>query len=865
MATPQPTHDSIVGQTLGHYVVIEKIGAGGMGEVYRARDTRLERTVALKVLPAHAAADADRLSRFEQEARTIAALDHPNILAVHDLGIRNGAPYFVSEFLEGETLRQRLQQGPLPQRKAVEYALEIARGLAAAHEKGIVHRDLKPENVFLTRDGRLKILDFGLAKLAQKTVTTSAGDGATVSQTEPGTVMGTVGYMSPEQVRGAAVDQCSDIFSFGALLYEMLSGKPAFRRDSSAETMNAILKEEPPEPTASGLQVSPGLQRIVQRCLEKRPEERFQSARDVAFAIDALTDSTGLAVQTAKTGGRRIWFLVACVIILIALATAAFLLGQHSAPRPAISQMAVQLTFRSGSLRRARFAPDGRTVVYGAEWSQAPAKLYSVRTDSPESQPLEAPSADLLSVSRNGELAVGLNPGAIIELPNKLARMPITGGAPRELLDNVIDADWSPDGAQLAVATQAPGSCQLEYPGGKVLYKTGGWISSIRLSPQGDAIAFLDHPILGDDRGFVAVVDRNGKKTNLTQEFSSVEGVAWSPGGEEVWFGGSLTEPANSIYAVSRTGKLRLVLPSLIRLVLHDIAPDGRVLLSRHSWRFDVYGGELGGATRLLSRTDFMFGGPISRDGSLVVMTDSASSAGAGSANYQIYLGKLDGSPPILLGKGTGQDISPDNKWVISVSEHFANRLSLLPTAAGQERTVDTGNVFINTARWLPDGKRLLLQGYEPGRGQRFYVQDVSGGTPRALTPEGVGAELGGLLRYFAISADGQFLASADHEGKWWLFPVSGGEPAAIRGIHAHEALIRIVGGYAYIGSMGPVPQPIYKINLQTGARVLFTMVGRDLSGAGNLYGVVLGEDDKHYAYNVMRDDSALFVVDGMR
>jgi eukaryotic-like serine/threonine-protein kinase len=850
------------GTKLGPYEIVTPLGAGGMGEVYRARDTRLERIVAIKVLPASLAADVDRLRRFEQEARTVAALDHPNIVALYDVGTHDGAPYLVSEFLEGETLRQRLDQAALPQRKAVGYALEIARGLAAAHDKGVVHRDLKPENVFLTRDGRVKILDFGLAKLAHKGAVTSAANAATVSLTEPGTVMGTVGYMSPEQVRGAALDHCSDIFSFGAILYEMLSGKPAFRGDSSVETMNAILKEEPADLTASGLQVSPGLQRIVQRCMEKQPEERFQSARDLAYAIDALTGSTGPATHAAMPEpgrGHRRW-ITASIITFVSLAALAFIAGRYTNRRPVITQTAAQLTFRTGSLRRARFAPDGRTIVYGATWNQSPAKLYFVRTDSPESQPLDSPSADLLSVSHNGDLAVGLGPGVVVDLPGKLARMPITGGSPRELLANVIDADWSPDGTQLAVIIQILGNCQLEYPIGKALYRTGGWLSGIRFSPQGDAIAFLDHPLAGDDRGFVAMVDLKGRKTTLTPEFSSVEGVAWSPSGDEVWFGGAITEPVNNVYAVNRYGKLRVVMPSLIRLVIHDIAPDGRVLLSRHSWRFDVYGGELNGRSRLLSQTDFMFAGPISRDGSLVLMTDSASGA---AANYQIYLAKMDGSPPILLGKGSAQDISPDNNWVVSASEHFANKVSLLPTGAGQERTLDTGSVFVNAARWFPDGKRLLLRGYEQGHGQRFYVQDVSSGVPRAVTPEEGGATVGSFLGGFVLSADGHFLASVDLEGKWWLFPVGGGEPIAIPGIQSHEGILRVTEDYAYVVSPESMPR-VFEINLKTGKRTLFATISPDVSVAGRLFSLVLGQDNKHFAYTTIRDESALFVVDGL-
>ncbi len=854
---------------LGPYQITEFVGAGGMGEVYRARDTRLGRDVAIKVLPASVMADIERLHRFEQEARTVAALDHPNVVALYDVGTHEGAPYLVSEYLEGETLRELLHDGPLPQRKAIEYAVEIARGLAAAHDKGVVHRDLKPENVFLTRDGRVKILDFGLAKLAAKqTAAAAVGEGATASQTAPGTVMGTAGYMSPEQVRGAVVDQRSDIFSFGAILYEMLKGQPAFKRDSSVETMNAVLKDEPPELAGGSLPTSPGLQRIVQRCLEKRPEERFQSARDVAFAMDALTGSSGrqsLAAPAARPR-RAALFIATAGLGLVAVAAGAFVATWYLSRRPTLRPAIRQLTFRKGTLARARFAPDGRTVVYAAEWNEPVSRLYSVRTDSPESQPVAAPPSGLLSISREGELAIALGQRSPTAPPASLARVPITGGAPRELAENIADADWSGDGTQLAVARQIPGSCQLEYPIGTVLYKTGGFITDVRVSPQSDVIAFLDHPLLGDDRGFVVMVDLVGHKKVLTPEFNSIEGLAWSPNGQEMWFGGasrSSAEPENAIYLVTRAGQLRLVLPSLIRLVLQDIASDGRALVSRHTRQAEVYLGGLGRSTASLARVGGMIAGPISRDGTLVVVTDAVNAAGP---DYPLYLAKFDGSPPVLLGKGWGTDISPDNKWVLAVSEHVANKLSLLPTRAGQERVITTGTVLVTTARWFPDGRRLLVQGYEAGKGQRLYVQEVAGGTPRAITPEGAGAEVREALGGFAVSADGKYVAAADQDRKWRLYPTTGGEsPIEIPGIGERERPVRIADGYAYVVSLQSLPQPVYKVNLKSGARTLFATLGAGEGAGAYLYNVILAEDGKHYAYTIIRDDSALFVVEGLR
>src|SRR5580658_6825224 len=297
----------IPGSKLGPYEILGPLGAGGMGEVYRARDLRLGREVALKVLPESFSRDADRLRRFEQEARAVAALNHPNILAIHDIGEQDGSPFIVSELLEGSTLRAELEHGTLTSRKSSDYAAQIAQGLAAAHDKGIVHRDLKPENIFLTKEGRVKILDFGLAKLSPNARGAKGVEATlTSSPTEAGVVMGTAGYMAPEQVRGAAIDSRTDIFAFGAVLYEMISGKRAFRRDTAAETMTAILKEEPPELSEMDQPISPGLERIVRRCLEKQPEQRFQSAKDLAFALEALTGTTSkTAANAAITVGAE--------------------------------------------------------------------------------------------------------------------------------------------------------------------------------------------------------------------------------------------------------------------------------------------------------------------------------------------------------------------------------------------------------------------------------------------------------------------------------------------------------------------------------------------------------------------------------
>src|SRR5579862_2197139 len=582
------------GTKLGPYEIQSQLGAGGMGEVYRARDTRLSREVAIKVLPEAFARDQDRLQRFEYEARLLSTVNHPNILAIHDVGREGDLHYLVSELLEGQTLREKMSAGPLSQRRATEYAAEIARGLAAAHEKGVVHRDLKPDNIFVTKDNRVKILDFGLAK--QATVEGGSSEhSATMTgpnPTQPGTVMGTAGYMSPEQVRGQVVDHRSDIFSFGAILYEMLSGKRAFKGDTSVETMNAILKEDPPELNESGLNVMPGLDRIVRHCLEKEPGLRFQSARDLTFDLENLTtlSSASKAVVGARSPQVQWRHALLLAISLLLVATGAYWAG-HARQKPS-TPLFTRLTFRGGHLSSARFSPDGHTIVYSASFGDEPLQLYTTRPDAPQSRELGIKDSSVLAISKQDELAVTLNhvQAAANAGGGTLARMPLTGGSPRELNDMVGSADWAPDGQSLALNTLTDTTVNLEYPQGHVLYRTQGWIGELRVSPDGNQIAFIDHPIRWDSLGRVMIVDRQGKSRTLTDNFSDLRGLAWSPSGKEIWFTGSRIHLSGNLYAVDLQGHQRLVWASAGGMVLQDIFPDGRVLFIRENRRRGIAG-----------------------------------------------------------------------------------------------------------------------------------------------------------------------------------------------------------------------------------------------------------------------------------
>jgi eukaryotic-like serine/threonine-protein kinase len=857
------------GTRLGAYEIVGPIGAGGMGEVYRARDGRLGRVVAIKVLPAAFANDPDALARFEREMKTLGGLSHPHIVAIYDVGRDGPSAYAVTELLDGETLADIVARGPAPIRKAIEYGVQIARALAAAHDRGIVHRDLKPANVIVTTDGHVKVLDFGLARSLS-----GADDAATTVTTSPGIVMGTVGYMAPEQARGLPVDHRADIFAFGCVMYELIAGRRAFERASAADTLSAILKEDPPPLSGADLTVPPALERVIQRCLEKDPGERFQSARDLAFALDALSSgAVGLPPSgRAAVTPPRPWRRLATAAAIVAAVVAAFVLGRILSPAgTGQSPTMTRLTFERGVIRTARFAPDEGTIVYGASWNGAPSKIFVARADTAESKALDLPSGDVLAVSKTGDMLLSLGRRYLTSWTSDgtLARARLFGSSAREVLEGVRDADFLPDD-RLAIVRRVNGFDQLEVPQGTVVFQTPGYISHIRVSPDGRRVGFLEHPLFGDNRGYVAVYDGKGVR-RLTPEYNGTEALAWSADGREIWYGGATTEASWPIWAIDpdttvpRHGRMVWYVPT--NLLLLDIDARGRVLLTGNE-----AGGVTAGATtgdardRDLSWGGWSMPGHVSRDGRLLLLSGQDSAG----PDYSVLLRRLDGSAPVRIGRGRAQDLSVDGKWALSITPSEPNRVLLLPTGAGEARQVDIGDLAPNAAMFVGPALKVAVVGTRKGSPAAVVV-DVSSGTRSTVDlPELRGSAFN--LRRFPpthTSPDGSILAIHADNGKvlGWALPHGGparelatiGENDVFVGWSDKPARIFVatwIGPKARVDSLDVVTrrrETLYEITMADPAGLLMVP---------DLY---LSADAQTYVYGSRRMLSTLYLVTGLR
>ncbi len=843
-----------------------------MGEVYRARDTKLSREVAIKVLRAELSGDAHRLERFEKEARTASALNHPNIVTIYEIGRTDETSFIAMELVEGKTLRQLLDWRVLPLKKLVALAGQIADGLSKAHAAGIVHRDLKPENLMVKRDGLVKILDFGVAKLVPIGFEGSRGTELRTETrgTEAGTVLGTVGYMSPEQASGKPVDFRTDHFSFGSVLYELVTGRRAFHRPTPAQTLSAIIESEP-EPLAAVAPRTPAnLVRVIERCLSKDPEDRYGStkdlARDLATMLDQTSEITVSGVE--RPVARRVRMshaALAASAAVLAAAALAFFTGQNlqaRREREAPARPRSALTFRRGFLTGARFAPDGQTIVYSAAWDGKPSEIFTTRVGSTESRALGIFPAGILAVSSTGEMAISLGcENRWDPCFGTLAHAPLAGGAPREILENVSSADWSPDGTELAVIHVVEGRDRLEYPIGKVLYEAEGLLSSVRVSPAGDLVAFLDHPSRDSGRSAVTVVDRAGKKSVLTSEWANARPILWSPNGKEVFFtrwdgrevwaaglsGG--VRRAAGIYGmddVSREGLFldANALDSLRRIIL--AAVPGSLKERNLSWLLDSTAADLSG------------------DGRQLLFYEYSNDPGRqGEEVFTTYLRKTDGSDAKMLGKGKALALSPDEKWALVARHSPDPRLVLLPTGAGEPRPLPGGGILHHHwAVFFPDGRRILFAAEEKDMAPRSYIQDLDGGPPKPFAEEGMRAAL--------VSPDGREIAGSTLEGLHLIYAADGeGPPRSIDGALAEDFLVQwsADGKAIYVRGGEEQPLTLYRIDLATGRRERWKQLEPpDLTGfleyGSGPRGVRITPDGRFYAYTYFVLSSRLTLTD---
>jgi Tol biopolymer transport system component len=857
------------GSRLGPYEILAPLGAGGMGEVYRAKDARLGREVAVKVLPAEVAGDASRLKRFEKEARSASALNHPNIVTIYEIGSSDAISWIAMERVDGKTLRELLFGGALPIKKLLPIAAQIADGLARAHEAGIVHRDLKPENVMVTKDGLVKILDFGLAK--QTAVGSGSDEGShmpTETGTSPGMVLGTVGYMSPEQAAGQPVDFRSDQFSFGSILYEMTTGKRAFQRKTGVDTLAAILNDDPPPIASLNRDVPTPLRWIAERCLAKDPDGRYAStedlARELATVRDRLSEAGGSDVSMARPRRRSVLVPLA---VLASLAAGAILTLLAVRPLRRESPPGFrQLTFGSGTIQTPRFAPDGQTVVFGYQRQGGKMEILTARAGGTESRSLGLPPGNVLSVSPSGEIAVLL--GDRFER-GTLARVPLAGGAPREILENVWGADWSPDGTGFVVIHSVEDMRRVEYPIGHVLYETHQGLKNVRFSPKGDLIAINDAGSV-DGSGSLLLLDPKG--SNLPRPFGTTSGLfAWSPTGEEIWYSED-ERGVTTVSALSLSGRKRRVVSLPGQFFLHDVSRGGTLLMERNAYDPAMFGLLAGDADeRDLTWLDGPVPADISADGRFVLFTEGA--AGGGPAR-SVYLWKAQDGNAVRLGDGTALALSPDGRWALATGDS-PTKLRLLPTGAGEPRSLDLSDVrtggsgsahFPRSGTFFPDSKRVLVTGFEGKGGKRLFVVDLDGGKPRPIGPEGAFFTDGA----HGVSPDGRSIAAFGPDRITRLFPADGGREARgtpIPGAAKGEEAIQWCadGRCVFVGGGGPSGDGIYRLDIQTGRRVLWKSQ-KSFKNAGPNFGYCLPTPDgRWYVYGFFRLRSNLFLVDGVK